>query len=603
MTKPSRCNASMSRRGIAQQRKGAGWAVFRGPGLAVSNVRRPVGLSRFSAFRRCGTQRRRTLLVSAGAALIAALAGCAVGPDYQPPQTHTPASWAEMPAAVPATRPAAPATQPSRAVAGGADVTTWWRSLNDPALDSLIAHASQSNLDLRIAEARVREARALRGTVAAGLWPQLNAGAAYNYRGASLNAGPKAEGGPGLGVQARNAAVGAAVRSAVTPPFTVDPTQVAAATVAQVASGAVTDRLGGMNAGVSRDQNLFQTGFDASWEIDIFGGVRRSVEAADADVAAAEEGRHDVVVTLLAEVARSYVQLREFQRRLAIARETISSQRDTVELTRTRFKAGLTSELDVAQAKAQLAATQSQVPFFEATIRQTIHQLGVLIGRPPGTLLEELTKEAPIPTTPPEVPVGLPSDLLRRRPDVRRAERELAGATARIGVATADLFPRFSLTGSFGPQTRDFRHMLDWQSFGWAVGPSVRWPVFDGWRIRSNIEATNARQEQLLAAYERTVLVSLQDVENALVGYANEQVRHDALAEAVASNRRALDLSNELYSKGLIAFLNVLESQRALYATQDQLIQSEAAVVANLIALYKALGGGWTVESGPMAAR
>ena len=317
------------------------------------------------------------------------------------------------------------------------------------------------------------------------------------------------------------------------------------------------------------------------------------MEAADADLAASEESCRDVLVTLLSEVALNYVRLRGAQRRLVIARDNIRAQQDTVELTETRHKHGFTSELDVTQARTQLASTQSQVPLLENEIKQAIYQISVLLAQPPASLMEELATDRPIPTTPPEIPIGLPSDLLRRRPDVRSAERQLAAATARIGEATADLFPRFSLTGSFGPQSRDIRHILDRNSLAWSVGPQMSWPVFDGWRIRANIQVQNARQEQALAAYERTVLTALQDVENALVAYANEQVRRQSLAEAVQAGQQSTDLSNELYTHGMTVFLNVLESQRALYALQDQLAQSETTVVTNLIALYKALGGGW----------
>jgi outer membrane protein, multidrug efflux system len=327
----------------------------------------------------------------------------------------------------------------------------------------------------------------------------------------------------------------------------------------------------------------------------VFGGIRRSIEAADDDLAASEESRRDVLVTLLSEVASNYVQLRGSQRRLTIAYDNIAAQRDAVDLTESRYKAGFTNELDVAQARAQLASTQSQVPLLESAIRQSIYQLSVLLALPPGALVDELDKEAPIPATPPEVPLGLPSDLLRRRPDVRTAERQLAAQTARIGVATADLYPVFSLTGTFGPQVTNFDHILDGKSLAWSVGPSASWPVFDAGRIRANIRVQDALAEQALAIYERTLLTAFQDVESALVAYVNEKVRHQSLSDAVAANQLATDLSTELYSRGLTAFLNVLVSQQALYASEDQLVLSETSTVTDLIALYKALGGGWEV--------
>ena len=249
-------------------------------------------------------------------------------------------------------------------------------------------------------------------------------------------------------------------------------------------------------------------------------------------------------------MALNYVQLRGSQRRLAIANENIAAQQDSVDLTQARYKAGFTNELDVSQARAQLASTQSQVPLLVSAIRQSIYQLSVLLGEPPDALVAELELVAPIPATPPDLPLGVPSDLLRRRPDIRVAERQLAGATARIGVAMADLFPKFSLTGSFGTQVSDMRHFLDAKSLTWSIGPAVSWPVFDAGRIRANIAVQNAVQEQALATYEKTVLTAFQDVEVALVSYTNEKVRHESIAEAVAANQRATDLSNELYSRG-----------------------------------------------------
>lgn len=527
----------------------------------------------------------------AGVACVVIVAGCMVGPNYRRPETPAPQTWVGAePTTRPATQPAVPTTQQS-------PVDAWWETLQDPVLTSLLAEAAASNLDLQIATARIRQARAQRTIAASALWPQVDASGSHTYRGASRNTGPKVSGTQGPGKQVRNAVANAALNTLLT-----GQTPAAAAGVAgvaqQAASSALNARLQGSGPRTSRDQNLFQAGFDATWELDIFGGTRRAIEAAEADIEAAVESRRDVLVTLLSEVALNYVELRGAQRRLAIARENIRVQQDTVDLTRTRYEAGFTNELDVAQAQAQLAATQSQVPLLESQIRQAIYQLSVLLARPPGALLSELERERPIPANPAEVPVGLPAELVRRRPDIRAAERQLASATAQIGVATADLYPRFALTGSFGPQSRTINHLFDQNSFSWAVGPGVTVPIFNAGRLRANVEVQTAVQEEALAIYERTVLTAFQDVESSLVAYVNEQVRRQSLAEAVAANQRATDLSSQLYSRGLTAFLNVLESQRALYATEDQLVQSETAVITNLISLYKALGGGWTtIES------
>lgn len=458
--------------------------------------------------------------------LLLFLNGCAVGPDYCPPKVSVPTSWSEL---------------PQEGKSSPESFVQWWNTFNDPVLDSLIMRAVPSNLDLRIAEVRVREARFQRGAVASDLWPSLDTSASYSRSRRST------------GIS------------------TIPP-----------------------SAKIKR--NLYETGFDASWEIDLFGGKRRAVEAANAEIDAAVENQRDVLITLLAEVARNYIEVRGYQRRLQIVYKNISTQQEAVEIVQARYNAGLSSELDVVQAAALLATTQSQIPLLENPMKQAIHRIGILLGQKPGDLLTELTKESQIPHTPVTVPVGLPSDLLRRRPDVRRAERELAAATARIGMATADWFPKFSLTGSFGFQTEDINAFSIAHSRLWSFGPTVRWPIFDAGRIRANIRVQNARQEQALLNYEKAVLTSLEDVENALVAYTAEQVRRQNLTEAVNANRRAVELANELFSKGLVNFLNVLDAERSLCKSEEELVQNERTVSLNLVILYKALGGGWETE-------
>ncbi|MDD3581086.1 MAG: efflux transporter outer membrane subunit, partial [Desulfobacca sp.] len=258
-----------------------------------------------------------------------------------------------------------------------------------------------------------------------------------------------------------------------------------------------------------------------------------------------------------------------------------------------RFAAGFVSRLDVANADAQVATTEAEIPLLESAARAAIYQLGVLLGREPAALEKTLARALPIPPTPPEIPVGLPSDLVRRRPDIRRAEAQIHAATARIGVATADLFPRFNLMGSFGFSANEVSRLGRIDSKFWSWGPSLSWPLFAGGRIRANIEVQNALQEQALITYQKTVLTALQDVETALVAYAKEQEHQKSLAQAVASNRQAVDLAMQLYVAGKTDFLNVLNAQRALYVTEDALTQSTRSLGTNLIALYKALGGGW----------
>jgi NodT family efflux transporter outer membrane factor (OMF) lipoprotein len=462
--------------------------------------------------------------------LVATVAvGCAVGPNYQRPIAKAPAQWSEPLTVTETNAPLA--------------VTAWWKSFHDAELDALIGRAVESNLDLQIAQARVREARAQYGIAAADLWPTVDGSGSYSRERQSQHQ-------PLLG-------------SLPIPP------------------------------GVPYQDNVYQAGFDASWEIDVFGGRRRETEAAKAGVEASEFGRRDALVTLLGEVARNYVDVRGYQRRLEIAHENIAAQAKALAITQDRFAKGLTSDLDVQQASTLLATTTAEVPTLETGLRVSVHRLGVLLGLPPGALLAELTNPAPIPTTPPEVPVGLPSDLLLRRPDVQRAERELAMATANIGVAKADLFPKFFLTGAGGFQSVNASDWFAGGSSFWSVGPTVQWRIFDAGRIRANIKVQDARQEQALAIYEQTVLTAFEDVENGLLSYANEQTRRRSLEDAVTSSQKSLALANKLYANGLADFLHVLEAERSLYQAQDALALSDRTVSVNLISLYKSLGGGW----------
>jgi len=365
-------------------------------------------------------------------------------------------------------------------------------------------------------------------------------------------------------------------------------------------SGTATPIVGGGDAtefAAGNEKNLFEAGFDATWEVDIFGRLRRKVQAADADIAVAEWDRRDVLIILLSEVARNYVELRGTQKRIIILKQNIELQRKSLELTRGRLEAGLGNELDVAQAEALLTTTESQVPALEAAVKASIHRLGVLLALGPEALLQELSGEAPIPPPPPVVPVGLPSELLRRRPDIRKSEMQLAAATARVGVAVADLFPTFSMTGFLGLQSAKLEYFVRPDSILWNVGPTISWQVFDAGRIRANIKVQNAREEQALITYQRAVLKSFEDVENALVAYAKEQQRRRSLMAAVDANRRATDISSGLYAEGLVDFLNVLVSQRSLSQSEDELVQSDQRVSTDLVALFKALGGGWETGS------
>jgi multidrug efflux system outer membrane protein len=464
---------------------------------------------------------------------LAASLGCAVGPDFKPPDMPVPAGWAGP--------PPLPAVTPAEK-----DLANWWTVFDDNMLASLIQQAVESNLDLKFAEARIRQARAVRGIAQSFLGPTVDATGSYQRSEASVS--------PTTG------------------------------------TGRNSDNT------VSVTTNQYFAGFDAAWELDIFGGVRRSIEAADADLQASVEARRDVLVTLTAEVARNYIDLRAFQQRISIARQNLEAQKHSAKLTRQRFEAGLASGLDVANAEAQVATTAAVIPLLEASARQTIYSLGVLLGRPPAALVQELAPALAIPTAPPSAPMGVPSELLRRRPDIRQAEAGVHAATARIGVAEADLYPRFTITGSIGVKASDFGSWLDWSSRLWSIGPGVTWRVFDMGRIRSDIAQQEALQDQSLIAYQKTVLTALQEVEGALISLDKEQEHRNALVDAVAFNQKAVDLSIKLYTEGQTDFLNVLQAQRALFLTQDALAQSTQTISTNLVALYKALGGGWDVQ-------
>lgn len=463
-----------------------------------------------------------------GSAALVAIPGCKVTSDYTPPQSQSPDCFNTLAVDSPVT---------SALKNSPATLDSWWKTFNDPMLNSLIERAAASNLDVKLAESRIREARAQRRFVKADELPKVNASGLYDRKRNSENS------------------------------------------------------IGSFGSNESYD--LFQAGFDASWELDLFGRVSRSVEAADAELAASVEARNAVLVSLLAELALNYIDYRASQINLDIAEKAVAAQESTLTLTESRFSAGLIGELDVARAKAQLETRRSQVPPIKISMAQSAHRLATLLGKPAGSLDEELKSPSPLPVIAPEIAVGVPADMLRRRPDVRRAERQLAAATARVGVATADLYPRIALNGTLGVQSSQFADLFDINSRYWSIGPSVTWPVFDAGRVRANIAVQDARVEQSLTQYEQVVLASYEESENAMVGFLREQARRAALAASVDANRRALTLAEQLYSSGLADFLNVLDAQRSLFVAEEALTLSEQAVVANLISIYKSLGGGW----------
>jgi NodT family efflux transporter outer membrane factor (OMF) lipoprotein len=413
-------------------------------------------------------------------------------------------------------------------------LAAWWATLNDPKLSSLIDRAVLGNLDLKKALARVREARARRGMAKADLFPTLDA------------------------------------------------------------TGSATWSRTSKDTGTGKTNDLYAASFDAGWELDIFGGVRRSVEAAGADLQATQEDLRNVLVSLLAEVALNYIDVRTSQVLIAVAEANLEAQNETYQLTQWRYEAGLSDELAVQQARYNLENTRSLIPAFRTRLEEAMNRIAVLLGEQPGKVHPELEKRVPIPVTPLNVAVGVPADLLRRRPDVRQAERQLAAQTARIGVATADLYPKFTLSGSIGLEAFSLSNLSSSGAWSLSGGPRITWAIFKGGAIRQNIEVQSALQEQALIQYEATILSALEEVENALVAYAEVQQRRQSLSEATQAAQKAVDLAQHRYQAGLTDFNNVLDAQRSLLSFQEQLAQSEGTVTSNLVRLYKSLGGGWT---------
>jgi len=423
------------------------------------------------------------------------------------------------------------------------ELKDWWTTLNDPVLEGLIEQSAGANLDLREAWFRIEESRALRDFSSGRYAPQVDAAASY--------------------LRSRD-------------------TRNAAASI----------------PGVSDDQiNSHSAGFDSAWEIDLFGGIKRSVESSQAALEASVDNYHDVMITLYAEVARNYVEMRAIQSRLRYAQQNIDSQRETLKLTEDRFNAGITPELDVTQAKLNLANTESEVPSLRLAEIQAINRIAVLLGQFPQSFKGQLRAVSPIPTPSEQIPAGLPADLLRRRPDIRRAERELAAQTAGIGVATADLYPSFSLTGTFHLKAESPSDMTNMSSRAYSFGPGLKWNIFSGNRVRNNIKIAEARTEQAAVRYERAVLGAVEEVEAALTAYMQEHERRDALDRSTAASQKAVELVESLYRNELTDFQNVLDMQRTLFLQQDKLAVSRGQVVLSLIRIYKAIGGGWSPDA------
>ncbi|MBV8536125.1 MAG: efflux transporter outer membrane subunit [Alphaproteobacteria bacterium] len=474
--------------------------------------------------------------------LAALLPGCTVGPDFAPPKPDTPAAWTD-------TAVAPLPGQKNVVDASPVTAAAWWASFKDPLLTSLVERAAASNLDLRQAVLRIAEARAQRDIAAAGFWPSLDANGSYTRQRVS------------------------------------DTTALTSLLAGHGTSAAP--------PGLQNPFNQYQYGFDASWEIDLFGRVRRGVEAADADSAASIEDSRDVLVSLVGEVARTYIDLRGAQLRLSILEDNLKTQRDALDLARDRRNAGTGIDLDVANAAAEVASTEARIPTAKTQIAVDINQLSFLLALEPDALRSELAAASPVPPVPPQVPVGLPADLVRRRPDIRTAEAGLHAATARVGVAVADLFPRLTLNADFGLQAARPGDLGNWASRFFAIGPSLDIPIFSGGRRQANVRLQDVKAKEAAVSYARTVLAAIHEVENALAAYGPEQTRRAALETSVAQDREALSLATQRYASGITTFLDVLDAERNLEQAELSLADSTVAVSADLVAVYKALGGGW----------
>jgi len=507
---------------------------------------------------------------SLAAFAVLSLAGCTVGPDWHAPTWAAPGTWFGSDRE----KSEIAARDLSHPVAAPID-TTWWNSFHDRELSSLVERVAAANLDVRQATVRLAESRAQLGIAASAQFPTSNANGSYSREKLSQFGAIDLLGGQGNpntsanGVGSTSGAIPSTVtHGVVIPPF-----------------------------------DLYQYGLDASWDLDLWGKVRRSIESADASVVASAEDRRATLLNSIAEIARDYIQLRGTQAQLAIARANTKTAQDLLTLTRQRQVGGLATDLDVANAAAVAQSSASQIPMFEQQEAQAINALSLLLGLQPNALRGELVEPKPIPPIPPTVPIGLPGELARRRPDVRQAEAQLHAATADIGVAVASFYPDITLSGSFSIQALQPKYLATWAANQYSFGPSITLPIFEGGKLKATLELRKAQQQEAAVTYERTLLNAWHEVDNDLTAYDAEQRRREQLAQAVESNRRALALARDRYTQGLIDFLQVLVDERSLFASQEDLASSTTAVSTNLVALYKALGGGWESDYPDVKAR
>ncbi|WMY12652.1 efflux transporter outer membrane subunit [Paraburkholderia phenoliruptrix] len=482
-----------------------------------------------------------------------AMAGCTVGPNFERPQSTTPDVFERTQAA----------QSPSKAVEAqfGPD---WWTLFNDPILNDLEKRLADQNLSVAAASARLLQSRAERRVVGAAEYPTLGGAASYTRERGSEN--------------------GILSLLGVTPSQS---QPLSASGSAPLGVAAMPGSKG------SPAYNVYQAGFDASWELDLWGRVRRSVEAVTAQSQASYEDRNAILLSARAELARDYIELRDTQDLLQIAKENLAIANGALKLTRDRAREGVTTDLDVSNAAAQVENIESLIPTLESQSETTINAIGLLLAQEPGALRQTLAEPRDVPPLPAQVPIGFPSELVQRRPDIRQAEAELHAATAKIGIAKADFYPRITLNGSAGLQSLQLSSLGSWASGQFVAGPSITLPIFEGGRLKGMLQLREAQQQEAAIVYKQTVLNAWREVDDALVTYDAEQRRRDRLSLAVSMNERALAVARDRYKAGALDYLDVLNVQRQLLDAQSNLQKSKAAAATNLITLCKALGGGW----------
>jgi NodT family efflux transporter outer membrane factor (OMF) lipoprotein len=489
----------------------------------------------------------------AAVAGIAFLSACTLGPNFVAPQPKTASSWVK-----PTANPD-PAFR-SQPVADGID-PEWWRLLGDPLLTSLEHRAAIANFDVREASMRLAESRAEGRATASDQYPDLSGAGSFDREE------PSAKGLLSL--------------------FAAAP-----------AGGHASAGFGGGAGGVGSSQfsnalNLWQYGFDASWELDLWGRVRRQVESAQASTEESAELRRDVLLSSLAEVARDYVSLRGLQCQRRIAQDDHAAAQQVLDVTQSRAEKGLAPDLDVANAAAEADSVAAQLPALDQQIASQINALSFLLAEPPGALSAELSSSQPVPPTPPRVPVGVPSDLARRRPDIRAAEAALHAATADIGVAQADFYPSITLNGSVGIQALNGADLGTWGARQYDLGPAISIPIFEGGRLHATLALRKASQQEAAFNYQKTVLQAWHEVDDALTAYRSEQDRNDQLRRQRDESARALSIARIRYQDGVGDFLSVLDAERVALQAEQDFVTSNTNISLNLIQLYKALGGGW----------